>query len=127
MFGHFEICEFICKNLKDSNVTNDNGVTPLHLAAKSDKLSICKLLIKNAANKSPIDNDGWTPFHYAAMQASPYYQKVNSCIEFLKSVAGDKNLKRKGDLSFLKSPLKMEENDLLPSLKRRRNRYFRNE
>ena len=71
-------------------------------------------------DKNPKDFYGWTPFHYAAMQASPRYRKVNSCIEFLKSVAGDKNLKRKGDLRFLKSPLKMEEKDLPPSLKRRR-------
>ena len=62
MWGHFEICDLICKNLQDSNVTNHNGVTPLHLAAQYGHLSICQLLRKNAVDKSPMDNSGWTHF-----------------------------------------------------------------
>ena len=89
-WGHFEICELICKNLQDSNVTNDNGVTPLHLAAQYDRLTICQLLTKNAVDKSPMDNAGWTPFQYAVMNKNP-------CTEFLKSVTGHQQLTSAGD------------------------------
>ena len=94
MWGHFEICELICKNLQDSNVTNHNGVTPLHLAAQYGHLSICQLLRKNAVDKSPMDNSGWTPYQYAVIN---FNMDKNPCTEFLKSVTGHQQLTSSGD------------------------------
>ncbi|XP_076298784.1 uncharacterized protein LOC143217929 isoform X2 [Lasioglossum baleicum] len=46
---------------------NNDGQTPLHYAAKSDKLEVVKYLIeKKGANVNVKDNDGQTPLHYAA-------------------------------------------------------------
>ncbi|XP_076299445.1 uncharacterized protein LOC143218247 [Lasioglossum baleicum] len=49
------------------DATNNEGQTPLHYAAKSDKLEVVKYLIEEkGANINVKDNDGQTPLHYAA-------------------------------------------------------------
>ncbi|XP_076300828.1 uncharacterized protein LOC143219007 isoform X2 [Lasioglossum baleicum] len=46
---------------------NNDGQTPLHYAAKSDKLEVVKYLIEEkGANVNVKDNDGQTPLHSAA-------------------------------------------------------------
>ena len=44
---------------------NREGMTPLHIAAKSGYQRISQLLLQNSANINAQDNNGWTPLHYA--------------------------------------------------------------
>ncbi|XP_076285725.1 uncharacterized protein LOC143211701 isoform X2 [Lasioglossum baleicum] len=49
------------------DANNNKGQTPLHYAAKSDKLEVVKYLIEEkGANVNVKDNDGQTPLHSAA-------------------------------------------------------------
>ena len=49
----------------DVNQKNDEGRTPLHLAAGIANKKIAELLIKKGANVNSIDNMGFTPLDYA--------------------------------------------------------------
>ena len=49
------------------NPANENGETPLHLAAKNGHLEICKLILDGLGKtKNPVDKKGRTPLHHAA-------------------------------------------------------------
>ena len=49
------------------NPKNENdGTTPLHLAAESGQLSIFEYIFKKTEVKCPETNEGITPFHLAA-------------------------------------------------------------
>ena len=45
------------------NLRSSKSVTPLHLAAKYDKVRIALYLLRNGANLDAKDMDGWTPLH----------------------------------------------------------------
>ena len=66
MNGHLAICELIIKNIDNKNPTDNNGKTPLHMAAQCGFLDICKLIMKNVEDKNPADYSGETPLHLAA-------------------------------------------------------------
>ena len=49
------------------NPANENGETPLHLAAKNGHLEICELILDGLGKtKNPVDKKGRTPLHHAA-------------------------------------------------------------
>mgnify|MGYP001353905916 CR=1 FL=1 len=61
-----DICKFIIENNSNPNVRNNDGETPLHLAAAFDNLAIFKLLFHVVKDKSPQTESKDTPLHYAA-------------------------------------------------------------
>jgi ankyrin repeat protein len=44
------------------------GYTPLHLAAKQERMDVIELLIAKGAKVNSQDNDGWMPLHFAALK-----------------------------------------------------------
>lgn len=58
----------------DANRTDDNGSTPLHIAATYGNLDSLELLITYRANLFSLDNNGRTAARVAA-----FYQKENCC------------------------------------------------
>jgi len=52
------------------NQTNDQGHSPLHLAAKHDKPAMIKLLLLSGANMEARRDGGWTPLLVAAAAGS---------------------------------------------------------
>ena len=55
------------KTTDNPNVTDENGITPIHLAAANGHLEVFKLLIKSTDNPNkPEFNEGKTPLHLAA-------------------------------------------------------------
>lgn len=61
-----EMIYFFIQHKVDLNVTNDDGLTPLHLAAMVDNRRIGKALLKNKANTKLVDpKTGDTVLHTA--------------------------------------------------------------
>ena len=54
------------ETLVTKNPGNNNGRTPLHLAAFKGKSEVCTLIMENLEDKNPGDNNGRTPLHEAA-------------------------------------------------------------
>ena len=77
--GNIEICKFIMKNLENKNPGDDEGVTPLHVAARCGKEDVCRFLMDNLVDKNPQANDGITPLHEAAS-----YGCLDVCKLFIK-------------------------------------------
>ena len=64
--GRLNVCELLIEGYKvDVNISDDFGMTPLHLASKLGHLEICKLLSKYALDKNTLDSDGKTPHDLA--------------------------------------------------------------
>ena len=61
------IYKFICKNLnqENKNPPNNNGETPLHLAAKVGNFQLFHLIHESTDIKNPFDRDGKTPLDNA--------------------------------------------------------------
>ena len=60
------MCELLIEEYKvDVNISDDFGMTPLHLASKLGHLEICKLLSKYVLDKNTLDSDGKTPHDLA--------------------------------------------------------------
>jgi len=49
----------------DPNIQNNDGITPLHLAAGNGRLEVVKLLLEHGADPNVQDHDGRTPLHFA--------------------------------------------------------------
>ena len=65
MYGHLEVCELLLENVVDKNPKDNNGNTPLHLAAQNGQFALCELILKNADEKNPKSNYGKTPLDSA--------------------------------------------------------------
>ena len=67
--GSLNVCELLVEGYKvDVIISDDFGMTPLHLASKLGHLEICKLLSKYVLDKNTLDNDGKTPHDLAVSE-----------------------------------------------------------
>ena len=66
---HIEICKLLIEEYKvDVNTSDNDGMTPLHLAFKMGNLEICKFLCEYVQNKNTVDNNGRTPLDLAILE-----------------------------------------------------------
>ena len=54
------------ENQVDKNLRNNDGLAPIHYAAREGHLKVCEILIEYGADKNIGDKDGDTPLHMAA-------------------------------------------------------------
>ena len=68
--GHLNVCKLLIEEYKaDVNLSDDYGLTPLHLACKLGWLEICKFLCKHVSEKNTLDYNGKTPYDLAVSEA----------------------------------------------------------
>ena len=51
--------------VQDKNPADENGWTPLHIAAEQGHHDICQIIIENVETKNPTDENGDTPLKIA--------------------------------------------------------------
>ena len=51
--------------LRDKSPRDNNGRTPLHVAASNGHLDVCKYIMEKIQDKNPRDNSGQTPIDKA--------------------------------------------------------------
>mgnify|MGYP002049416097 CR=1 FL=1 len=93
--GHLEICRAIMDNLDDKNPRNNDGATPLYLAANCGHLKICQLIIANVDNQNIPDNLGNTPLHIAA-----FYGHYEVCRAFIETLDDNNPMNNNGKTPF---------------------------
>lgn len=64
--GHTEIAKLLIASGADVNAVNNEGETPLFLAASNNCKEIAKLLISNGADVNSVEGRGYTPLHWAS-------------------------------------------------------------
>ena len=68
--GSLNVCELLIEEYNvDVNISDDYGMTPLHLASKLGHLEICQLLCKYVLDKNTLDIDGKTPYDLAILES----------------------------------------------------------
>lgn len=78
---------------------NNEGITPLHLAAAQGADVILKLLVTNSSTLAPVDKQrGWTPLHFAVCLAKP------ECANILLAALSAKEVDTKSS-TFQQTPL----------------------
>ena len=60
-----EACKVLIGVCDGKYPTDDEGNTPLHLAAKAGETEVCKVLLENFDEKHPKNNDKETPLSLA--------------------------------------------------------------
>ena len=55
------MCRLLIEKIKEKNLGDEYGRTPLHYAAESGHLRVFKLIAGHVNNKQPLSNDGKTP------------------------------------------------------------------
>ena len=64
--GNLDMCKLLIEEYKaDVNLSDINGITPLHIASYFGHLEICKFLCKHVMDKNTLDNNGKTPLDLA--------------------------------------------------------------
>ena len=64
--GNLNVCKLLIEEYKvDVNLSDNYGMTPLHLASKLGQLEICRFLCKFVQNSNTVDNNGKTPLDLA--------------------------------------------------------------
>jgi ankyrin repeat protein len=71
MVGRGEIAELLIKAGADVNARGDDGMMPLHTAAKEGCSDVVRVLIANGAKLNETHEFGLTPLVYAVCAASP--------------------------------------------------------
>ena len=78
----------------DVNAKDEEGLTPLHLAASWGHKEIAELLIDNGADVNAKDDGGWVPLSRAAMRAGiSGYRGHKEIVELLIAKGADVNMK----------------------------------
>ena len=67
-------------NGADVNAMDNDGWTPLILAARYKTLEMVKYLVDNGVNVNATKNDGWTPLMFAAKYGT--FEMVNYLVEY---------------------------------------------
>lgn len=60
-----EILKSLFEHSADANISDKDGMTPLHLAAKFSDVDVVKMLIDHGADINAVSIHRWTPLHYA--------------------------------------------------------------
>ena len=76
MTGKLDAVNAYIKNESDIDVTNNDGHTPLMLAAYNGHTEIVEKLLKNGADIHRTDNKSLTPLHFAASGPFPETVKL---------------------------------------------------
>lgn len=71
------IQQFLASSEANAEVTNDSGLTLLHVAAMSGKLDVVQLLVDKGANVNAKADSGETPLHLAAANGHTDVIKVS--------------------------------------------------
>lgn len=66
--GNIETVQARLGQLQSVDITDNDGMTPLHRAAVKGFVEIGQLLIRHGASVTRQDERGWTPLHIAAMR-----------------------------------------------------------
>ena len=98
-----QVVELITKDAKLVNETNEDGETPLHLAADNGNVKIVKLLLAFGADVNGKDNDGSTPLHRAVQSSSA------EVVEALLAKGADIDARNSDGNTPLKAALEREE------------------
>ena len=61
--GHIETFNVISQmaNVTDLNLADNDGMTPLHFAARQGHIQMVKAILSQVAEKNPVNNKGKTP------------------------------------------------------------------
>ncbi|XP_018054938.1 PREDICTED: uncharacterized protein LOC108691609 isoform X2 [Atta colombica] len=60
-----EVTKLFLRHGGNPNVSSNDGMTPVHVAAAWGRINILQLLLANGGDPLRLDNDGRSPFHYA--------------------------------------------------------------
>ena len=64
--GNLNVCILLVEKYKaDVNMSDNYGMTPLHLASKLGQLEICQFLSRYVHDKNIVDHNGKTPIDLA--------------------------------------------------------------
>ena len=66
-WNNIDVVQLILAHAKDKNPKNEEGETPMHVAAREGHLEICQLIINRVKDKNPRGYMGYTPMHEAAL------------------------------------------------------------
>jgi hypothetical protein len=70
----------------DPNIADNDGWTPLHMAACQDREECARALIVAEADPNIADNHGWTSLHWAA------HNGLDACVRKLLAAGADPNV-----------------------------------
>lgn len=76
LFGYIHVGDYDkfvqeVETTSDLNVTDESGLTPLHLACDRGLIDFINVLLKKNLNVNAQDNDGYTPLMLAAICDRP--------------------------------------------------------
>ena len=63
-------------DLRNSNITDGNGTTPLHITARNGNLEIFQILIGKVDDVGPKEKDGTTPLHITTQNCNIEFCKL---------------------------------------------------
>ena len=66
--GHLSIVQYLLQHGADLHKADNNGVSPLFVAAQGGYLPVVRLLVEQGANKDETDNSGNSPLFVAAQK-----------------------------------------------------------
>ena len=82
-----KICKLFIEKFPMKNPADDNGITPLHIAARKGNFDFFMLIAQSIFNINPKTNNGSTPLHFAAYEG--HYNICQAIIEHDRTL--DKN------------------------------------